>query len=275
MSDSSQGPGWWQASDGRWYPPQSHPTQQAAPPPAAPPQAVPPAYVGPLAPATYGTPVAATKKSGMPGWAKVVLILGGILVLLVGGCTVAVGLFANKVSNDLTKGCSILSKADAKKAFEGEVTTLQIGGFTSIANAALDTRVIKDAPSCLVTPTGKDAKFGLSRVAKLESSDAKAIFAKELKNAQGTSTDQGNGLTVDSEAYLSEEKVTLGDEAFCTTAALTSSAGALVRKGNTLVYVSVAATTAQAQDVSNTGLGEIEAANCGGAQKVIKAILNI
>jgi hypothetical protein len=269
MSDSSQGPGWWQASDGRWYPPQSHPTQQPAPP------AAPPSYVGPPAPATYGAPVAAAKKPGMPGWAKVLLILGGLLVLLVGGCTVAVGLFAKKVSNDITKGCSILSTAEAKKAFGGEVTTLQIGGFTSIANAALDTRVIKDAPSCLVTPTGTDAKFGLSRVAKLESSDAKAIFAKELKNAQGTSTDQGNGLTVEGEAYLSEEQVTLGDEAFCTTAALTSSAGALVRKGNTLVYVSVAATTAQAQDVSNTGLGEIEAANCGAAQKVIKAILNI
>lgn len=25
MSDTSQGPGWWQASDGRWYPPESQP----------------------------------------------------------------------------------------------------------------------------------------------------------------------------------------------------------------------------------------------------------
>ena len=25
MSDASQGPGWWQASDGKWYPPQQHP----------------------------------------------------------------------------------------------------------------------------------------------------------------------------------------------------------------------------------------------------------
>lgn len=28
MSDVSQGPGWWQASDGRWYPPESHPYYQ-------------------------------------------------------------------------------------------------------------------------------------------------------------------------------------------------------------------------------------------------------
>ena len=25
MSDTSQGPGWWQASDGKWYPPETHP----------------------------------------------------------------------------------------------------------------------------------------------------------------------------------------------------------------------------------------------------------
>jgi uncharacterized RDD family membrane protein YckC len=32
MSDSSQGPGWWQASDGKWYPPESTPATQGAAP---------------------------------------------------------------------------------------------------------------------------------------------------------------------------------------------------------------------------------------------------
>jgi uncharacterized RDD family membrane protein YckC len=32
MSDSSQGPGWWQASDGKWYPPESAPSTQSAMP---------------------------------------------------------------------------------------------------------------------------------------------------------------------------------------------------------------------------------------------------
>jgi len=27
MADTSQGPGWWLASDGKWYPPESHPVQ--------------------------------------------------------------------------------------------------------------------------------------------------------------------------------------------------------------------------------------------------------
>lgn len=30
MSDTPQGPGWWQASDGKWYPPQEQPFPQAA-----------------------------------------------------------------------------------------------------------------------------------------------------------------------------------------------------------------------------------------------------
>jgi len=29
MSDVSQGPGWWMASDGRWYPPELHPDVRA------------------------------------------------------------------------------------------------------------------------------------------------------------------------------------------------------------------------------------------------------
>lgn len=33
MSDQSQGPGWWRATDGRWYPPETHPYYESQPPP--------------------------------------------------------------------------------------------------------------------------------------------------------------------------------------------------------------------------------------------------
>ncbi len=33
MSDASQGPGWWQASDGKWYAPEQHPDYKPPPPP--------------------------------------------------------------------------------------------------------------------------------------------------------------------------------------------------------------------------------------------------
>ena len=44
MSEVSGGPGWWVASDGRWYPPELHPgrTPPVAPAPAGPPGAPPP-----------------------------------------------------------------------------------------------------------------------------------------------------------------------------------------------------------------------------------------
>jgi uncharacterized protein DUF4190 len=35
MSDTQQGPGWWQASDGKWYPPETHPSVQSAAPGAS------------------------------------------------------------------------------------------------------------------------------------------------------------------------------------------------------------------------------------------------
>ena len=34
MSDTSQGAGWWLASDGKWYRPEQHDTQRPPPPPA-------------------------------------------------------------------------------------------------------------------------------------------------------------------------------------------------------------------------------------------------
>jgi len=36
MSDVSQGAGWWRASDGKWYPPESHPDYGAPQPHPAP-----------------------------------------------------------------------------------------------------------------------------------------------------------------------------------------------------------------------------------------------
>ena len=49
-AESSQGPGWWQASDGKWYPPEQTPAAAAPPVPAPPPA---PAAPGP-APAGPG-----------------------------------------------------------------------------------------------------------------------------------------------------------------------------------------------------------------------------
>jgi membrane protease YdiL (CAAX protease family) len=52
MSEVSQGPGWWLASDGRWYPPDQHPGFIPQPPPASGPHGVP----SPLSPTTTPGP---------------------------------------------------------------------------------------------------------------------------------------------------------------------------------------------------------------------------
>jgi uncharacterized RDD family membrane protein YckC len=41
MSGTSGGPGWWIASDGKWYPPERHPDYRPQPPPPPPPPAAP------------------------------------------------------------------------------------------------------------------------------------------------------------------------------------------------------------------------------------------
>lgn len=61
MSDFSQGEGWWQASDGKWYPPET-----AAPGYAAPTQEVPTAAVPPIAPTQPFAPPAGPPTMGPP-----------------------------------------------------------------------------------------------------------------------------------------------------------------------------------------------------------------
>jgi Domain of unknown function (DUF4389) len=54
MSDVSQGPGWWIASDGKWYPPEQHPNYQPPSPPGAYGSAYPP--ISPTGPLWSGPP---------------------------------------------------------------------------------------------------------------------------------------------------------------------------------------------------------------------------
>jgi len=73
VTDVPPGPGWWIASDGRWYPPESHPGVGAAspwampqpgptfPPPTAGPQTAPP-------PGTWGGPPPGAWGAPPPGW---------------------------------------------------------------------------------------------------------------------------------------------------------------------------------------------------------------
>lgn len=87
MSDTSQGPGWWQASDGKWYPPEQAPGATPGTPPSDPSAyGAPPAYGTPPA---YGAPAggppqgaSATDAFGY-GWAKFQQHVGPLLIAMV------------------------------------------------------------------------------------------------------------------------------------------------------------------------------------------------
>lgn len=80
MSDAPQGPGWWQASDGRWYPPDQVPGPAPGPAPGAR-DPLPPGYG--YAP-SYGYPPTGPVLPSVQGMAVGSLVLG--IVNLVGCC---------------------------------------------------------------------------------------------------------------------------------------------------------------------------------------------
>lgn len=76
MSDVPQGPGWWQASDHRWYPPETHPNAPQGPSPYA-------------WPSQWGQPPARTTTNGLAVASMVLGIvwvwwIGSILALVFG-----------------------------------------------------------------------------------------------------------------------------------------------------------------------------------------------
>lgn len=112
MSDTSQGPGWWQASDGKWYPPQGA-VQEPAPPPPPQPSYAPPASPGapplpppvPGGPPPYGGPAGpggpVAPKQGMHGCLKALLIGGAVAVILGVLAFVAIAVTAKNVADEV------------------------------------------------------------------------------------------------------------------------------------------------------------------------------
>ncbi|MFB9744472.1 hypothetical protein ACFFOU_25435 [Pseudonocardia sulfidoxydans] len=169
-----------------------------------------------------------------------------VLVVLIG----AGGFFAYRAVTSVAAGvtggaggdCPAVSKDDVDAVLGGNFDVVSMGGVGSFAAPILDSRVLPDAETCWAVQSGQgDTDLGkLARIARYSGGDAAARFQAELTKAKGTSEDRGNGITVSSSAYFAKS-VAAGDEAFCTTGDGTSSAGALVRRGDLLVYVSTTA----------------------------------
>ena len=97
MSEVAQGPGWWQASDGRWYAPERHPDYRPRPPPPPPPPLTgPPTYppsgtLGPVEGAPYASmPVMRSELHPRKPVLKRPIVLIAVAVVIV---AVAVGVW--------------------------------------------------------------------------------------------------------------------------------------------------------------------------------------
>lgn len=148
-------------------------------------------------------------------------------------------------------GCTVVPTAEIDATLGGSYEVVQLGGTIGglTAPVVLDSRVLGDAAlTCWAVESGPAETGGrLARIARHEGTDAQRRFAAERTAAMGTTEDRGGGLSVSTAEYFNKD-VAAGDEAFCTSGDFLGSAGALVRRGTVLVYVS---TTAAGQGASS------------------------
>ena len=331
MSDNPPHGGWWQASDGLWYPPETHPAvtadgpptgeirvdrtppegiprpapghgppgygpQGAAPPgypgygpqgvappgyPGYAPQGVaPPGYpgyppaapgYGPHAPARPGPPpreappLPPPRRSGSGCLVALVLV---VVILVLGAVAVRaileqLGRTASEAYDRTVDGvrgvgrCDFLTDAEAQAALgESEVVGL---GALSRGVPQLDTRVLPQAPSCLVAASS--GRFG--RVARQQAADAPALFDAEAARARSGSAPYHAGAVRG-----------LRDEAFCTTLDATGAAGVLLRRGDVLVYASVTPDLGRNPGGPDGLRARVAADNCRTAQVLARSALN-
>lgn len=189
MSDQPQGAGWWQASDGKWYPPSQAP--QAAPPPMEPPPPTPGSPYAPPAPPTgppmgqpgmaypAGYAVAPPQRSGMSGCAKAAIVVAVLALLLGGGCVVALAIFADDAVESIDD-----ARQNGREDTEITSCELDDAGFM-VAEVEITNRssgrsryviaVEFDAPGSTTSLTGGDDVLGVepgeTRVLEIRSTD--------------------------------------------------------------------------------------------------------
>jgi hypothetical protein len=179
VSDQSQGPGWWLASDGKWYPPQpatppaaeapTEPVQPVGPPtqampPVGPPQQTMPPAGGPAPYGAYPAPGAPGQPPGMPpqgpppgqtpggGGGKTGLIIGLVVLvvlLLAGGLAFALTRSSDPVASTAsTAVTTTTAKAD-------ETTTTKKDSTTTTEEETTTTKKKNPSTSRLTTTTAE------------------------------------------------------------------------------------------------------------------------
>ena len=211
--------------------PPAPPAATPAPPPPPPPS---PSGVTPggWAPGPDGAQVPwGTPQTGGNGCLRACLVIGliGLALVIVGVAALAVlgGRLVENVRDNpdafLGAPCTLASPYDVSDAVGEEVQIYKLEGFLGgMMHTFLDKRLLPDAPDCYVI-----GRTGLVARIAVDDTGGPAEFADARAAADGR--------------FLNTDLHDIGDEAFCTAASQYGSAGALVRWGQTVAYVSVGA----------------------------------
>ncbi len=164
------------------------------------------------------------------GCLKGCLIVGAILVVVAILGAVAMGFIATRFVRDMGLNsdgsfdqCALISPADVQEILGREATALPLGGFVDVTvGQVLDKRLLPDASACwLLSDSGSSITGRLAR----EDGSGGELFQAARQDAQDG-------------AFFAAE-LAFGDESFCTSATEFGGAGALVRQGDRVAYVSL------------------------------------
>jgi hypothetical protein len=119
MSNIAHGPGWWLASDGRWYPPEQHPSFRAPPPPYGSVSTPPP---------TYRDAPRKRKKSALRWPVRILLALLLAVAGVIGGIAIQKDRTNSaSVSSGIPGTTMTISELDA--SVQSAITSTQPGNF--------------------------------------------------------------------------------------------------------------------------------------------------
>jgi hypothetical protein len=173
MSDLSQGVGWWLASDGKWYPPQSVPVPIPPPPPNAYPEQIPSGN--------------APKKSrkGLVAALVVLLVVVGL------GVGIAVAASKNKAASPVASPAPALSQADIAGTAYGDA----FNKMNTVANAQTAAQNGTDPAATAAAWNAEvaarqafDTAVGQLNFPDADRADAKQVIQADaaLESAEGT-----------------------------------------------------------------------------------------
>ena len=193
MSDVSQGPGWWQASDGKWYPPQQAPTAAPPPPPQPPPQPL-PTYGAP--PQPQWTPPPA-KKGGNKGCLIALAVVGVLLVLGIVATVVVVVAVRDEVDDrvniDDNGGITTFSDNDENPpADDVKVNECGPASGTNFMRATVDVRNHSSEPSNYLITVAFESKDG-NRQLSTSTTGVNALGPDQTTNTEANSFQEAPG----------------------------------------------------------------------------------